>query len=214
MLTLPWAQGALDSGYSPDASLFWSPEVTYVTLRLAIRRMLWHRIRNKGEGGAWRYGRGAWAWKPPAGKPLTPVPEPIGAGDLTQAKVFSGPGGRLMRSSHWELLFLHWEEHGWVKLQRTGRKLECIPHWESILGGVYDPGHEASYEGAVEGLTITRPIKSLARAAPATSNTTGPTGAARGAPPSAAANVRTALGAMGTIGPESDFEVCAFIIRS
>ena len=144
---------------------------------------------------------------------MSPVPEPIGAGDLTQAKVFSVPGGRLMRSPHWVLLFLHWEERGWVKLQRTGRKLECIPQWESILGGVYDPGQEASSEGDVEGLTITRPAEPLARAAPATS-TTGPTGAALGAPPSAAANVRTALCAMGTIGPEPDFEVFVFIIRS
>ena len=101
-----------------------------------------------------------------------------------------------------------------MKLQRSGRKLECIPQWESITGGVYDPRQEASYEGAVEGLTITRPIKPFARAAPGTSSTTGPTGAPPGAPPSAAANVRTALGAMGTIGPEPDFEVCAFIIRS
>ena len=48
-----------------------------------------------------------------------------------------------MRSSHWELLSLHWEERGWVKLQRTRRKLECIPPWESILGGVYYLGQEA-----------------------------------------------------------------------
>ena len=80
-----------------------------------------------------------------------------------------------MRSSHWELLFLHGEEQGWVKLQRTGRKLECIPQWEFILGGVYDPGQAASYEGAVEGLTNTRSAKPLAQAAPATSNTTRPT---------------------------------------
>ena len=66
----------------------------------------------------------------------------------------------------------------------------------------------------MEGLTITRPIKPHARAAPATSSTTGPTGAPLGAPPGAAANVRTDLGAMGTIGPEPDFEVCAFPIRS
>ena len=62
--------------------------MTYLTLRRAFRRMLRHRIRNKGEGGAWRYGGGAWAWKPLAGKPLSPVPEPIGVGDSTQAKVF------------------------------------------------------------------------------------------------------------------------------
>ena len=114
--------------------------MTSVTVRWAFRRMLRHRIRNKGEGGAWQYGRGAWAWKPLAGKPVSPIPDSIGAGDLPQAKVFSGPVGRLMRSSHWELLFLHWEKRGWVKLQRSGRKLECIPQWESILGGVYDLG--------------------------------------------------------------------------
>ena len=73
-----------------------------------------------------------------------------------------------MRSCHWELLFLQWEERGWVKLQRFGRKLECIPQWESILVGVYDTGQEASYEGAVAELTITRPIKPFGRAAPAT----------------------------------------------
>ena len=66
----------------------------------------------------------------------------------------------------------------------------------------------------MEGLTITRPAKPLARAAPAISGTAGPTGAAPGAPPKAAANVRTALGAMGTIGPKPGFEVFAFIIRS
>ena len=84
-------------------------------------------------------------------------------------------------------------------------------HWG---GGVYDPGQEASYEGTVGGLTITRPIKPLGRAAPATSSTTAPTGAPQGTPPSAAAHFRTALGAMGTVGPEPDFEVSAFIIRS
>ena len=70
------------------------------------------------------------------------------------------------------------------------------------------------YEGAVEGLTITRPIKPLGRAAPATSTTTAPTGAAQGTPPSTAVHFRTALGAMGTVGPEPVFEVFAFIIRS
>ena len=51
VLTLPWAQGALDSGYSPDALLFSRPEVTYVTLRWAFRRLLRHHNRNKGAGG-------------------------------------------------------------------------------------------------------------------------------------------------------------------
>ena len=70
------------------------------------------------------------------------------------------------------------------------------------FGGVYDHGQEASFEEAVEGLTITRPFKPLVRAAPATSSTTAPTGAPKGTPPSAAAHFRTALGAMGTVGPE------------
>ena len=63
----------------------------------------------------------------------------------------------------------------------------------------------------MEGLTTTRPAKPFARTAPATSSTTGPNGAAPGAPPNAAANVRTA---MGPIGPQPHFEVFAFIIRS
>ena len=37
-----------------------------------------------------------------------------------------------------------------MKLQRSGRKLECIPQWESIFGGLYVPGQVASYQGAVE----------------------------------------------------------------
>ena len=51
MLTLPWVQGALDSGYAPDAPLLSSPEVPYVTLRWAFRRLLQHLIRNKVAGG-------------------------------------------------------------------------------------------------------------------------------------------------------------------
>ena len=81
------------------------------------------------------------------GKPLSPVLEPIGAGDLTQAKVFSGPGGRLMRNSHREPLFLHWEERGLVKLQRTGRKFECIPQWEYIFGGCMTRGRRPHTRG-------------------------------------------------------------------
>ena len=124
-------------------------------------------------------------------------------------------GPALMRGSHSELCFLHWEERGWVKLQRSGRKSECIPQWECIfLGGGCDPGQEALYQGAVEGLTITRFIKPLARSAPATSSTRAPMGAPQGTSPSAPAHFRTALGAMGTVGPEPDFEVCAFIIFS
>ena len=44
-----------------------------------------------------------------------------------QATNFTGPRGALMRGSHCELCFLHEEERGWVKLQCSGRKLECIP---------------------------------------------------------------------------------------
>ena len=75
-------------------------------------------------------------------------------------------------------------------------------------------GRRTRTKGALEHLTITRPIKPLGRAAPVTSSTTGPTGAPLGTPPSATTNVRTAMGAVGTIGPRPDFEVCAFIIRS
>ena len=108
-------------------------------------------------GGGVHGGGGGMGMEAPARKAPVPHPEPIGAGDSTQSKVFSGPRGALMRGSYWELLFLHWEVMGWVKLQRS-RKLE----WESILGAAYDPGQEASYEGAVEGLAITAPYSPLA----------------------------------------------------
>ena len=145
---------------------------------------------------------------PLPGKPLSPIPEPNGAGHLTQSKAVSGPPGALMPCSNWELIFLHWEERGWVKLQCSGRTLECFPQWESILGGVYDPGQEASCEAAVECLTITRPIKHLGRAAPATRSTKAPTSAPQGTPPSAATNVRTALG---TWGPSDQSQILQYV---
>ena len=45
----------------------------------------------------------------------TPVPETIGAKDLTQAKVFTGPRGALVRGSHGELCFLHPAVQLWVE---------------------------------------------------------------------------------------------------
>ena len=81
LLTLPCAQGALDSGYSPDVPLVFSPDVTYITLRWAFWRMLRHRIRNKGEGGAWRYGgRGHGRGIPWRESPCTPSPKKLGRG--------------------------------------------------------------------------------------------------------------------------------------
>ena len=124
VLTLPWVQGALDSGYSPDAPFFSAPEVAYVTMHWAFRRLLRHHIRHKGAGGGLAAHIGAWTWKPLPGKPRSPIAEPIGAEDLMQGKIFTGPRGALMRGSHWELCFLHWEEKGWVKLQHSGRKLD------------------------------------------------------------------------------------------
>ena len=82
VLTLPWAQRAVHSGYSPDAPLFSSPEVTYVTLRRAFRRMLRHRIRNKGEGGglAVRGGGGHGHGSPWRESPCPPSPNQLGPG--------------------------------------------------------------------------------------------------------------------------------------
>ena len=147
VVTLPRVQGTFDSGYSPDAPSFFSPEVTYITLRWAFRRLVRHRICNKGAWGAWRYTGGEWAWKPLPGKPLSPIHEPIGARDWTQAKVVTGPWGALMPGSHWDLCFLHWEERGWVKQQRSLRKLECIPKWESIFGGCVTRGRRPRTRG-------------------------------------------------------------------
>ena len=81
------------------------------------------------------------------------------------------------------------------------------------VGGVR-PGAGGLVRGAVEGLTVTRPIKPLGRVAPSTSSTTAPTGAPQVTPPSPAARFRTTLDAMGTGGPGPYLEVFAFIIRS
>ena len=80
VLTLPWVQGALDSGYSPDAPLFSSPEVTYITLRWAFRRLLRHRIRNKGAGGGgggWRHTGGHGHGNPYRENPCPPSPNQL-----------------------------------------------------------------------------------------------------------------------------------------
>ena len=89
-----------------------------------------------------------------------------------------------------------------------------INHHPFLGGGVYDPRQEASYEGAVECLTITLPIKPLGRAAPATSSTRCPYRRPRGTPRTATVHFRAQFGAMGTVGPEPEFEASAFIIRS
>ena len=40
VVTLPWVQAALDSGCCPDAPLFTSADVAYVTLHWTFRRLL------------------------------------------------------------------------------------------------------------------------------------------------------------------------------
>ena len=47
-----------------------------------------HLPQGCGGGGGWRHARVASACKPLPRKPLSPIPELIGAGDLTQAKVY------------------------------------------------------------------------------------------------------------------------------
>ena len=169
-------------------------DVAYVTLHWALCRLLRHRFRNKGVGGAWRHEGGAWTWKPEPGKPLSTIPEPMGAVDLTQAKAFYGP----------------------ARCLDAGVPLRTLlpPLGGKAVGEAAALEAQIGVPPAVEGRTITRPIKPLGQAAPATSSTMAPTGAPQGAPPSAAAHVRTALGAMGTVAREPDFEVFAFRIRS
>ena len=160
----PWVQAALDSGYSLGAPLFASPKVAYITLRRAFRRLLRHPIWNKGVGGVWRYTGGAWPWKSQPGNPVSRIPEPIGAGHLTQSKVFTGACGALVRGSDWELCFLNWEEKRVGEGSSLGAQLGVHPMVGIHFGGVYDPWQEASYNRPVEDFTITRPIKTLGRA--------------------------------------------------
>ena len=115
--------------------------------------------------------------KAPAGKAPVPHTRTNWGWGFDAVQIFFGAAGGTRCGAPIGSCCSHLEERGWVKLQRSGRKLECIPQWESIFWGGYDPGREASYEGAVEGPTITCSIKLLGPAAPATSSTTGPTGA-------------------------------------
>ena len=51
VLTPPWVHAALGCRYPPDAPFFSAPNVAYVTLRWAFRRLFRHLIRDKGVGG-------------------------------------------------------------------------------------------------------------------------------------------------------------------
>ena len=77
VLTLLWVQAALDKGYSPDAPLFSSPDVAYVTCAR-------HFAVFCGTGSGTRLGWGGWGgasgtqggmdMETPAGKTLVPHP--------------------------------------------------------------------------------------------------------------------------------------------
>ena len=75
-----------DNGYSPDAPLFSAPDVAYVTVQKAAPHPQQVRGGGGGGGARWRDTGHAWACKPEPVKPLSPIHEPIGAGDLMQAK--------------------------------------------------------------------------------------------------------------------------------
>ena len=97
VLTLRCAQGALGSGYSPDAPFFSSPEATYVTLRCAFRHMLRHRIRNKGGGGGagGTGGGGGMGMEAPGKKAPIPHPRTTWGRGFDAGQSFFGPGGAL-----------------------------------------------------------------------------------------------------------------------
>ena len=119
----PLGAGSTGHWLLPQCPPFFDAQGAIITMGSAFRRLLRHRIRNKGaKGGPGSTQGGAWAWKPLPGKLVSPFPEPIGSRHLTQAKVFMGLRGASMRGSHLELCFLYWDQKGWVKLQRSGRK--------------------------------------------------------------------------------------------
>ena len=96
VLTLSWVKGVLDSGYSPDAPLFSSPEVAYITLRWAFRRLLRHHIRNKGEGGGGLAARNAgMSMEGPAGKSPIPRLRTNRGSGFDAGQNFYGPTGSL-----------------------------------------------------------------------------------------------------------------------
>ena len=139
VLTLAWVHGGCTVGTPPMPPFLRRPawRMSPCTEHFAVCCGTTSRKRVRG-GGGWRNTGGAWTWKPLPGKPLSPIPEPIGSNDLAQAEAFTGPHGTFMRGSHCKLCFHHCEEKRWVRLQRLGRKLEGIPQWQSNFRGVYD----------------------------------------------------------------------------
>ena len=87
------------------------------------------------------------------GKPLSPIPEPIGAGDLTQAKVFTGPRGALMQDPIGTCASSTERKGGERSCSAPGGRWSASPSGNPFWGGGYDPRQEASYKGTVEGLT-------------------------------------------------------------
>ena len=92
VVTLPWVRGVLDSGYSPDAPLFSSPDIT---LRWAFRRLLRHRIRKKGAAGGLAAHRGGIGMEAPAAKALVPHPRTNWGWGFDAGLNFYGPTGGL-----------------------------------------------------------------------------------------------------------------------
>ena len=85
---------------------------------------------------------------------MSPIPEPMVAGDLTQAS-FYGPAGCLDAGV---LLGTMLPPLGGKRVGETEAlrpQIGTHPMVGIILGGVYDPRQEASCRGGVEGLTIT-----------------------------------------------------------
>ena len=70
----PLGAGSAGQWVLPRCPTFSSPEVTFITLRRAFRRLLRHRIRNKGARGGLAAHGGGMGMETPAGK--APVPHP------------------------------------------------------------------------------------------------------------------------------------------
>ena len=119
-------------------------KISYIRLRWAFRRLLRHRIRNKGAGGAWRHTGGAWSWKPLPARPLSPIPGTNWGPGFDAGQSFYGPARGLDAGVPLGTVLPPLGGKGAGEAVALEAQVGVHPPGGIHLGegGVYDPGQE------------------------------------------------------------------------